>query len=137
MTTAELEALAREVEAFEGSEEEARALSDRVLLAKGWTEHNHTHRHLGEPKTYWKKPGQSWMVLFPPNPILSIDDANALLPEGWSIDQLYRPRSWHKGLWLAIVLRNEEPSTGLSATGYTEACARTAAALRAEAVERG
>lgn len=121
MTKEELRALIDEVEAFNGTAEEARALADRCLLACGWTrisEQVMEDAH-GVP-TYAQ-----------PNPILSRDDADALLPKRYGLANI----EWqqHGARYRARVSRlpNLWPPFSVG-FGHTEPCARTAAALRAE-----
>lgn len=68
-----------------------------VLRARGWKEIRLEGRLSGEwadPDGYWGRPGE-----FPlPRPLDSLDDALALVPEGWCSDAVdqYRDGTW---LW--------------------------------------
>lgn len=110
--------------------EETRALADRCLLARGWSyklpitakDHNDLSAYV------WYKPDGSFHGKTAPNPILSRDDADALLPEGWWVYHLSGPKD-KGGRWICHLTNGHEL---LDASAYTEPCARTAAALRAE-----
>lgn len=65
---------------LEAAEAGSRELSDRVLLACGWSFSNE----------HWFGPGENmaWMAEDAPDPARSIDDAVALVPDGmiWQLD---------------------------------------------------
>lgn len=69
------------------TQEPTRELADRVLLAFGWYRAVHTE-YRGDPD--WQRPDKQWIGCREadrPNPLTSIDDALAFLPEGyhWSV----------------------------------------------------
>ncbi len=75
MTPDELRALIEEVEAFDGTTEEGRALADECLLACGWT-HGCASGDLVSPN------GVPYDRHLRPNPLADVQHALDLLPEG-------------------------------------------------------
>ncbi len=75
----------------------ARELADRVLLACGWV------CETIDDSRWWRPVGadRGWLARFlnghQPNPIVRLDDALAMLPDGWLVTEmrlLDQPRLW-------------------------------------------
>lgn len=75
------------------TEEPTRELADKVLLACGWTRAEETSQeHFGQV-IYWHAPGDkvaTWSGSLP-NPLISLDAALELVPEGmeWDLSTMY------------------------------------------------
>jgi hypothetical protein len=121
MTRAELLALADRVETEEPSEELRRA----VLVACGWVDRDDEYDN-------WSTPGGGvWPA---PHPLRSLDAAASLMPP---TVQEVTVRNYPTGTYVRATTKDGTPiySEMLAKGGPCEAQARTAAALRAIAME--
>lgn len=124
MTPTELNALACRVETETPSED----LCIAVLTAFGWTLDG----------DWWTRttPAGTDRVSYVslPNPLQRLDDAAALMPEGWRVQMIDQNRDRNRWFCALDTLNDDNYPT---VVGYapTEPQARTAAALRARMVE--
>lgn len=115
MTPAEYEALALRVE----TEEPSRKLDAEIGRAIGWRQHPDVEGFAIAPR--WTS---------------SLDAAASLMPDGWEVADLYQFRRAHEDTlrWRCGLYRDLK--TDAQGTADTEPRARTAAAIRAIAMEK-
>ena len=152
MTAAELRALAAEISAdktgllklaatadelrllahrVSRSTDSPRLLADRVLIAFGWSINKSTFEQV-QPSVIVSPLGDVTRMYYADNsnPLISLDLANALVPNGWRV---LRVKRFKDDLWVWFCELHNEKLAPASAYGYTEGHARVAAALTARA----
>lgn len=120
MTRDDYEALALRVE----REEPSRELDLAVALAVGWT------YHAPPMVAYLSDPKRPRMLKKAPRYTTCLDAAASLVPDGWVLDQIVTENQFTR-VYLARVL----DAADAMSLALTEPRARTAAAIRAQAME--
>lgn len=105
----------------------SRELSDEFLLARGYRKEQPSA--WSDPVGVWFSPNPENIYPFRLNPTLNTDDALAMVPEGWLIEEI---SDYHAAGWYCSLARNLNFSTMAQANGPTLPLAICAAILGIE-----